>query len=693
MRVYLAAMVLAFLAASLALPVAAGAVGGSSGYVWMRSVHVIVPAVAMVDGRYVGVLSELIVTVAWPGNGTVYFAADPLTELDTQAAARMAVLVASMLAGVDYHSYDYFIHLRAESPIVGGPSASGAMAVAVLAALRGKSIPSNFSMTGMVDPDATLGPVGGIPQKLEAVAEKGVKLFVIPASQAFAHDLNTGGLVDVRALGEQLGVKVEPTLTILDAYVAATGDRELAKDTVWVWSLSYPGWLAESLNDTAARFAALAGGNLTCWNSLARGLAGLPPSLISDLEAVAGEAARLLALSRQYLGNGSYYSAASAAFRAAISATYACLAGKALASRNLVGELVNDAERLVNASLTLLGEANQTVVSSVNGNLTDVALQIAITAYSRLQDAYDTVERAQQYVRAVAVADRYTAPVYALKALYYSVYGYYRALTALQWAKLISEARSYGSPVTVEKLTEAIHTYLYFARSGAEYLETLGVDTSELMQTISQAYAVLEEANTVLDMLHALSLTVRSLADLAALLHSAFSVSVENAVAAAEVSLNQLLALVLRRQGVTPLIPLMYREYAGTLADMQAKLALYVEAASYTILLSTLAAKPAAPPEQGAQQPANATCSCNCTYPATVQSSQPVVAGGAENTANTSTTIAGTQQEATTTANATGTGVAVAGGGVPLVPALNMVLVALVFLALGIALGVVASRV
>ena len=152
-----------------------------------------------------------------------------------QAATRVAAMVASTYAGVPLSNYDFFVRIRSNSEMVGGPSASGATTVALLALLTGARLKSNVSMTGMIEPDGTVGPVGGVPEKLEAMAKVGVKVFLIPKGQAVVKGMrriienrtigNTVIIservvpvtINVTKLGEKLGVKVIEVGSIAEA--------------------------------------------------------------------------------------------------------------------------------------------------------------------------------------------------------------------------------------------------------------------------------------------------------------------------------------------------------------------------------------------------------------------------------------------------------------------------------------------
>jgi predicted S18 family serine protease len=133
-----------------------------------------------------------------------------------------AVVVASLLLGADPRDYRFGIEPGGE--IGDGPSAGALTTVAVLAALLGDDIREDAAMTGAINPDGTIGPVGGIPNKIEAAAEAGKTLVLVPASQRFDTDFNTGEPVDVIELGESLGVEVRPVTAIYEAYEVLTGE-------------------------------------------------------------------------------------------------------------------------------------------------------------------------------------------------------------------------------------------------------------------------------------------------------------------------------------------------------------------------------------------------------------------------------------------------------------------------------------
>lgn len=142
-----------------------------------------IKAVAVTSGENPrGVVINITVIVT-PGNGKVFVSTTPYTEIDMQGSAQLAALTACDLLGLDFTKHDFFYIIEANSPIVGGPSAGGVMTIATIAALKHLTINKTVFMTGMIYPDGFIGPVGGIPYKLEAAANNGAKIFLIPKGQ------------------------------------------------------------------------------------------------------------------------------------------------------------------------------------------------------------------------------------------------------------------------------------------------------------------------------------------------------------------------------------------------------------------------------------------------------------------------------------------------------------------------------
>jgi uncharacterized protein len=151
-----------------------------------RNTTVYAPAVAQTDNGYVGIISTITVTIQNNGSGRVFVDTIPLTQIDMQGSARLAVKVASKIVevdNIDANDFDFFFVVRTDAPIIGGPSAGAIMTVATVALLENWDLSGTTVMTGMINPDGSIGPIGGIPQKIDAADLVGATRFLIPKGQ------------------------------------------------------------------------------------------------------------------------------------------------------------------------------------------------------------------------------------------------------------------------------------------------------------------------------------------------------------------------------------------------------------------------------------------------------------------------------------------------------------------------------
>ena len=137
-----------------------------------------------------------------------------------RASGWTAVTLASLLLGIDPSRASFTFDIAG---MIDGPSAGALMTVGVLAALLGDNVNPNMAMTGTINPDGTIGPVGGIPQKLQGAKKAGIGTVLVPASQRYDIDEKTHQMVDLVEAGQRLGVKVILVPNIFEAYKQLTG--------------------------------------------------------------------------------------------------------------------------------------------------------------------------------------------------------------------------------------------------------------------------------------------------------------------------------------------------------------------------------------------------------------------------------------------------------------------------------------
>ena len=110
---------------------------------------------------------------------------------------------------------------------VDGPSAGAVLTVGVLSSMRGDDLIENTVMTGTIQPDGTVGPVGGVPEKLKGASEAGAKRAAIPLG--LRNTTNSAGEnVDVISMGRDLGLEVVEVADVYEAYRFMTG-KDLPK--------------------------------------------------------------------------------------------------------------------------------------------------------------------------------------------------------------------------------------------------------------------------------------------------------------------------------------------------------------------------------------------------------------------------------------------------------------------------------
>ena len=146
----------------------------------VRSVSVPIVAVNQYDNS--GVTGNLTVKII-PGDNTVLIATNPFIEPDLQYSANIAVGAAKAAANYTGEK-DYIFSYGIDSNVVGGGSAGAIATIAVIAALENRNINKDVIMTGTINPDGSIGEVGGILEKAKAAADAGYKIFLVPKGQS-----------------------------------------------------------------------------------------------------------------------------------------------------------------------------------------------------------------------------------------------------------------------------------------------------------------------------------------------------------------------------------------------------------------------------------------------------------------------------------------------------------------------------
>lgn len=157
------------------------------------------------------------------GQGDVYIDSFPLTRVDTQISVRFAKQMACDYTNINCDSLDFYYKIRSGSSLIGGPSAGATMTALTVALLENKTLNDNTVMTGTITSGGFIGPVGGIPGKVDAAVEKGYERILIPRY----------GVVEERGQSNIYGdqyerddIDIQPVST-LDEVLSLTTDMEM----------------------------------------------------------------------------------------------------------------------------------------------------------------------------------------------------------------------------------------------------------------------------------------------------------------------------------------------------------------------------------------------------------------------------------------------------------------------------------
>jgi predicted S18 family serine protease len=175
------------------------------------------------------------------GQGRVLVNTEVINGVDMQSSVRTAAAVVESLLGVSFSGTDIILTVKAEESVeaVDGPSAGGAIAVALMAAVGGHEIVEGVYMTGTINSDGSIGEVGGVPYKALAAAEDGAETILVPVGLGTVvlykpttvtrgritmttYEKVTMGLEEY-LLESGYSVRVVEVRSAMDAYMAFTG--------------------------------------------------------------------------------------------------------------------------------------------------------------------------------------------------------------------------------------------------------------------------------------------------------------------------------------------------------------------------------------------------------------------------------------------------------------------------------------
>ncbi|HVM45766.1 MAG TPA: S16 family serine protease [Candidatus Thermoplasmatota archaeon] len=456
-------------------------------------------AVSETSRGLVGATATITITSAANGSGHVFLDTFPLTEVDMQGSARLAARVAAQVSGKDLHAHDFFFVVRSGSHQIGGPSAGGTMAVGAVASLNGWNVRDDVLLTGTINPDGTVGPVGGIAEKATAAASIGVARFLFPAGQEVVPFGER--IVNVtQYCRDELRIECHAVADVIDAIGFMTDhviERPPLRGNV-------------TGDDYLARLAPLGGELVDDAAALVEearvALEAAPPSASrTGLAERQASATQLLERAREAVANGTYYTAASLSFQASINARYVREASEYL-SASADGRAGAVAASLAESRAVVdrvRRDVERSPVQDTNGFEAVGAAQVRLLEAERRLLQAETLWRQPRTGQDI------------FDALYQAAFAAERAETAAWWLKL-TEGFPKGLTVEADALEETARDTITTSTEEIAYVQAVFASAGAA-NALDRSRELLDEANEAMArgfyaaaMLNALEASVRA---------------------------------------------------------------------------------------------------------------------------------------------------------------------------------------
>jgi predicted S18 family serine protease len=166
--------------------------------------------VGSITGSWTGFVAQLMVGYKADGKGPEILGDSNLLPASAHSF-HTAVAVASRAVGYDPR----YLTVRILVPTrLNGPSAGGIFAVGIASALLGDPIRQDVCMSGTIEPDAEIRPVGRLVDKMNACRDLKKTVMIVPDGLDNSHLTFTGA---------ERSIQVVQVHTLAEAYNAATG--------------------------------------------------------------------------------------------------------------------------------------------------------------------------------------------------------------------------------------------------------------------------------------------------------------------------------------------------------------------------------------------------------------------------------------------------------------------------------------
>ena len=320
-----------------------------------------------------------------------------------RAGVWVASITAANTLGKDLTDFSFS---ASSGGYIDGASASGLMTAGFLATMTGAEIDPLATMTGIINPDGTIGPVGGIPEKFKGNIDKGKKRIGFPIGMRWARSAATGRMVDLVELAKENGAEAVEVASVFEAYRLLTKkslpepvpvpdkDMALDEDTNKALAAKYQEWLKRYGEELETLIKLQQAGRL--------------PALLSEMGKRAVESAEKAdKLQRQNM-MGAAYSRMLEAWVYAASATDAfdILTKLQNGDGDQALRALNSLDELEKQNIEMFKKVGAIKPTTMGGHLMMMgAYQAALRAYGYKMFANDAVRTTKRFVATLASRD------------------------------------------------------------------------------------------------------------------------------------------------------------------------------------------------------------------------------------------------------------------------------------------------
>lgn len=173
-------------------------------------------------GSYSGIILPIESEVA-PGREKEIVATGKLGEIAKEAIKNVYAIIKKYFGDDIRDKYDIHVQFLQTYEGVEGDSASVAVAIAVISALKKLPVKQEYAMTGSLSVRGDVLPVGGVGSKVEAAIDAGIKKVIVPKSNL--QDI----VIDPKKLKKIKIIPVSTLLEVLDELIDWNGNASIRK--------------------------------------------------------------------------------------------------------------------------------------------------------------------------------------------------------------------------------------------------------------------------------------------------------------------------------------------------------------------------------------------------------------------------------------------------------------------------------